>query len=147
MGYHLYDISAETRGIVVDQATPAVDPLDIGHVRILSLGVLSRNGRFPQVVELGLQPAWLVTGPLQTFWNIVEFWMFLLDGAALTVVLFHNAQKLVVPEWRRIRGIPQKLYSYLLWLVGTHPLGLFKGCWRCGAFIVGEVVAVLHDDA
>ena len=56
--------------------------------------------------------------------NVVELWMFLLDGAALTVVLLRNAQKLVVPEWRRIRGILQKLYPNLLGLVGAHPTHL-----------------------
>ena len=155
MGYHWYDISAETRGIVVDQATHTVDLLDIGHVRILSLGVLSTS-RFPQVIELGLQPAWLVTGPSQMFWNIVEFWMFLLDGAALTVVLLHNAQKLVVPEWRRIRGISQKLNSHLLWL--GSPTWIVQGMqevpsrwpsWKKSksSLAVLVAVAVLHDDA
>ena len=49
----LHDLSAETLGIVKDQATQTVDLLDEGHVRILSLVVLSTSGRFPQVVEFG----------------------------------------------------------------------------------------------
>ena len=108
-GYRRNDLSTETLGIVVDQATHTIDLLDVGHISILSLGVLSKNGRFPQVIEFGFQPTWLLVGPLQMLRNIVEFWMFLLDGAALTVVLLHKAQKLVVPEWRRIRGLLQKL--------------------------------------
>ena len=70
-----------------------------------------------------------------------------MDGAALTVVRLNNAQKLVVPEWRRIRGILQKLYPNLLWLVGAHPLGLIKGCEVPSALAVLVKVAGLHDDA
>ena len=70
--------------------------------------------------------------------NVVEFWVFLLDGAALTVVLLHNAQKLVVPEWRRIRSILQKLYPHLPWLVGAHPLGLIKGQEVPSSLAVGK---------
>ena len=65
-GYHWYVLSAETLGILMCQATHTVDLLDVGHVRILSLGVLSTNGRFPQVIEFGLQPTWLITGPSGT---------------------------------------------------------------------------------
>ena len=63
--------------------------------------------------------------------NIVEHWMFLLDGATLTVVLLHVAQKLTAPEWRRIRGLLQKLDSHLAGLVGIRPLGIINGCRRC----------------
>ena len=75
---------------------------------LLSLSVLSTNGRFPQVIEFGFQPTWLLVGSSQVLRNRIEFWMFLLDGATLTVVLLHEAQKLAVPERRRIRGLSQK---------------------------------------
>ena len=72
--------------------------LDVGHISLLSLGVLSTDGWFPQVIEFGFQPTWHFVGSSQVLRNIVEVWMFLLDGATLTVVLLREAQKLAVPE-------------------------------------------------
>ena len=62
----------------------------------------------------------------QMFWNIAEFWMALLDGAALTVVLLPNTQNHVVPEWPICSG-----------LLGPTHLDCSRDAG--GAFLVGRL--------
>ena len=49
-----------------------LDLLDVGHISLLSLGVLSTKGRFPQIIEFGFPPTWLLAGSSQMLSNYVN---------------------------------------------------------------------------